>query len=198
MNHTLLNEKYRPQNLDTFVGNENVKQTISQYLSNNDIQNFIFYGPAGSGKTTLAKIIVKNLDCDYLYINASDERGIETIRNKCKICVITKGAKGSLIINKQQSIAIKSYQFGKAIDTTGALSIDSSATTASIILSEMPNLRTKSGERYQKGTSFPFLFLLSEIVSLNCPLPHSCPTGAVKTKNFFLLAMKKLDYKPTK
>ena len=45
MNHTLLNEKYRPQNLDTFVGNENVKQTISQYLSNNDIQNFIFYGP---------------------------------------------------------------------------------------------------------------------------------------------------------
>ena len=82
MNHTLLNEKYRPQNLDTFVGNENVKQTISQYLSNNDIQNFIFYGPAGSGKTTLAKIIVKNLDCDYLYINASDERGIETIRNK--------------------------------------------------------------------------------------------------------------------
>jgi DNA polymerase III delta prime subunit len=82
MNHTLLNEKYRPQNLDTFVGNENVKQTISQYLSNNDIQNFIFYGPAGSGKTTLAKIIIKNLECDYLYINASDERGIETIRNK--------------------------------------------------------------------------------------------------------------------
>ena len=70
MSNTLLNEKYRPQNLDTFVGNENVKQTISQYLSNNDIQNFIFYGPAGSGKTTLAKIIVKNLDCDYLYINA--------------------------------------------------------------------------------------------------------------------------------
>jgi len=48
MNHTLLNEKYRPQNLDTFVGNENVKQIISQYLSNNDIQNFIFYGPLGS------------------------------------------------------------------------------------------------------------------------------------------------------
>jgi replication factor C small subunit len=82
MSNILLNEKYRPQNLDTFIGNENVKQTISQYLSNDDIQNFIFYGPAGSGKTTLAKIIVKNLDCDYLYINASDERGIETIRNK--------------------------------------------------------------------------------------------------------------------
>lgn len=82
MSNILLNEKYRPQTLDTFVGNENVKSTISQYLDSNDIQNFIFYGPAGSGKTTLAKIIVKNLDCDYLYINSSDERGIETIRNK--------------------------------------------------------------------------------------------------------------------
>jgi replication factor C small subunit len=38
--------------------------------------------PTGVGKTTLAKLIVKNLDCDYLYINASDERGIETIRDK--------------------------------------------------------------------------------------------------------------------
>ena len=51
-------------------------------MDQNDIQNLIFYGPAGTGKTTLAKLIVKNLDCDYLYINASDERGIETIRDK--------------------------------------------------------------------------------------------------------------------
>jgi replication factor C small subunit len=42
----------------------------------------LFYGPAGTGKTTLAKLIVNNLDCDYLYINASDERGIDTIRDK--------------------------------------------------------------------------------------------------------------------
>ena len=51
-------------------------------LVQDDIQNSIFYGPAGTGKTTLAKLIVNNLDCDYLYINASDERGIETIRDK--------------------------------------------------------------------------------------------------------------------
>ena len=80
--HSLLVEKYRSQNLDEYVGNENIKKTIAQYLSQNDIQNLIFYGPAGTGKTTLAKLIVKNLDCDYLYINASDERGIETIRDK--------------------------------------------------------------------------------------------------------------------
>jgi len=80
--HTLLVEKYRPSTLENYVGNEHIKKTISQYLTQNDIQNFIFQGPAGTGKTTLAKIIVKNLDCEYIYINASDERGIETIRDK--------------------------------------------------------------------------------------------------------------------
>ena len=80
--HTLLVEKYRSKNLNEYVGNEHIKKTIEQYLGQNDIQNLIFYGPAGTGKTTLAKLIVNNLNCDYLYINASDERGIETIREK--------------------------------------------------------------------------------------------------------------------
>ena len=82
MEHSLLVEKYRPTVLDEYVGNEHIKKTISQYLEQNDIQNLIFYGPAGTGKTTLAKLIIKNLNCDHLYINASDERGIETIRDK--------------------------------------------------------------------------------------------------------------------
>jgi DNA polymerase III delta prime subunit len=80
--HTLLVEKYRSTKLEDYVGNENIKATISKYLSQNDIQNLIFYGPPGTGKTTLAKLIVNNLNCDHLYINASDERGIETIRDK--------------------------------------------------------------------------------------------------------------------
>jgi replication factor C small subunit len=75
-------EKYRPQDLSTFVGNETLKTTIDKFLQQNDIINMLFYGPAGCGKTTLAKLIVGNLDCDYLSINASDERGIETIRDK--------------------------------------------------------------------------------------------------------------------
>ena len=82
MENSLLVEKYRPSTLENYVGNENIKKSIAKYLDQNDIQNLIFYGPAGTGKTTLAKIIVKNLDCDHLYINASDERGIETIRDK--------------------------------------------------------------------------------------------------------------------
>ena len=80
--NSLLNEKYRPVTLDTYVGNESLKSSIAKQLEQNDIQNYLFYGPAGTGKTTLAKLCVKNLDCDHLYINASDERGIETIRDK--------------------------------------------------------------------------------------------------------------------
>jgi len=82
LENSLLVEKYRPSKLENYVGNENIKKSISKYLEQNDILNLIFYGPAGTGKTTLAKLCVQNLDCDHLYINASDERGIETIRDK--------------------------------------------------------------------------------------------------------------------
>ena len=82
ISNTLWVEKYRPDILENYVGNENLKETISKYIEQNDIQNLIFYGPAGTGKTTLAKLLVKNINCDFIYINASDERGIETIRDK--------------------------------------------------------------------------------------------------------------------
>ena len=82
INNTLWVEKHRPDILENYVGNENLKETISKYIEQNDIQNLIFYGPAGTGKTTLAKLLVKNINCDFIYINASDERGIETIRDK--------------------------------------------------------------------------------------------------------------------
>jgi len=82
--HTLWVEKYRSQTLEDYVGNEQIKTTIQKYLDQNDIQNFLFYGTAGTGKTTLAKLIINNLDCDYIYINASDENGVDTIREKVK------------------------------------------------------------------------------------------------------------------
>ena len=82
MENSLWVEKYRPNTLENYVGNDHLKGIIKRYLGENDIQNLIFYGPAGTGKTTLAKLLTKNLNCEYLYINASDERGIETIRDK--------------------------------------------------------------------------------------------------------------------
>jgi replication factor C small subunit len=82
--HTLWIEKYRSETLEQYIGNDAVKARIADCIANNDIPHFIFAGSAGTGKTTLAKLIVKNIKCDYLYINASDENGIDIIRDKVK------------------------------------------------------------------------------------------------------------------
>jgi replication factor C small subunit len=82
--HTLWIEKYRSENLDQYIGNEVIKSRITDCLAQNDIPHFIFSGTAGTGKTTLAKLIVNNIKCDYIYINASDENGIDMIREKVK------------------------------------------------------------------------------------------------------------------
>ena len=82
--HTLWIEKYRSQTLEQYIGNDAVKDRISGCIETNDIPHFIFAGTAGTGKTTLAKLIVSNIKCDYLYLNASDENGIDMIREKVK------------------------------------------------------------------------------------------------------------------
>ena len=75
-------EKYRPRYLDDFVGDNTVRTKIQEYLNTGKLQNLLLFGPAGTGKTSLAKLIVDQLGADHLYINASDERGIDTIRDK--------------------------------------------------------------------------------------------------------------------
>jgi replication factor C small subunit len=82
--HTLWIEKYRSENLDQYIGNEIIKSRIEDCITQNDIPHFIFSGTAGTGKTTLAKLIVNNIKCDYIYLNASDENGIDMIREKVK------------------------------------------------------------------------------------------------------------------
>ena len=82
--HTLWIEKYRSQTLEQYIGNDAVKDRISGCIETNDIPHFIFAGTAGTGKTTLAKLIVNNIKCDYIYLNASDENGIDMIREKVK------------------------------------------------------------------------------------------------------------------
>jgi len=82
--HTLWIEKFRSKTLDQYIGNEKLKERIQFCIENNDIPHFILSGPAGVGKTTLAKLIVNNIKCDYLYLNASDENGIDMIREKVK------------------------------------------------------------------------------------------------------------------
>jgi replication factor C small subunit len=75
-------EKYRPQSLEGFIGDNTVREKVQEYLKEGTLQNLLLFGPAGTGKTSLAKLIVKQLGADHLYINASDERGIDTIRDK--------------------------------------------------------------------------------------------------------------------
>jgi replication factor C small subunit len=84
MQHTLWTEKYRSQTLDQYIGNLELKTTIGSWIIKNDIPHLLLYGKAGTGKTTLAKLITQNIDCDMMYINASDENGIDTIRDKVK------------------------------------------------------------------------------------------------------------------
>jgi replication factor C small subunit len=75
-------EKYRPRDMSEYVGNDSLKESMNRYIGEGDVAHLLLFGPAGTGKTTLAKMLVKKIDCDYLYINASSENGVETIRQK--------------------------------------------------------------------------------------------------------------------
>ena len=96
-------EKYRPVNLDTYIGNDFIKDKVAIYLESNDVPHLLLHGLAGTGKTTLAKLIVKNIECDFMYINASDERGIDTIRTKIKGFASSVGFKPLKVIILDES-----------------------------------------------------------------------------------------------
>ena len=82
--HTLWVEKYRPDILEGYLGNDEFISNLTEWISKNDIPHLLLTGGAGTGKTTAAKLIINNINCDSLYINCSDENGIDTIRDKVK------------------------------------------------------------------------------------------------------------------
>jgi replication factor C small subunit len=96
--HSLWCERYRPTKLEDYVGNDVLKEKVKQYIKENDIPHLLLYGGAGTGKTTLAKLITKSIKCDVLYINASDDNGIDTIRVKIKNFASTVGFNGLKVI----------------------------------------------------------------------------------------------------
>jgi replication factor C small subunit len=98
VNNNLWVEKYRPTKLADYVGNEHLKSKVEGYLENGEIPHLLLYGKAGTGKTTLAKLIVKSIECDYMVINASDENNVETVRNKVKNFASSMGFKPFKII----------------------------------------------------------------------------------------------------
>ena len=98
LSHSLWVEKYRPTDLSTYIGNEHLREKVGVYLESGDVPHLLLYGRAGTGKTTLAKIITKNIDCDYLYVNASDENKIDDVRNKIKTFAASVGFKDLKVV----------------------------------------------------------------------------------------------------
>src|SRR5580704_9689666 len=81
-----LYKKYRPQSLDQIIGQLKIVQTISTMVKNNQVPHaMLFSGPSGTGKTSTARILRKELNCkddpyNYVEINAAESRGIDTVR----------------------------------------------------------------------------------------------------------------------
>jgi len=92
--NNLWTEKYRPSKLSEYVGNEEFKSKMQGYIDEGEIPSLLLYGAKpGTGKTSAAKLIANHLDCDFLYINASSENNVDTIRNKVTNFVSTIGFK---------------------------------------------------------------------------------------------------------
>jgi len=98
VNNSLWVEKYRPRKLSEYVGNEHLKEKVADYLQTGDVPHLLFFGKAGTGKTTLAKLIVNSINCDHIIINASDENNVDTVRNKVKGFASTIGFKDMKVI----------------------------------------------------------------------------------------------------
>ena len=94
-----LSEKYRPKSLDELIGQEEIAESIK---SRDHPKNYLFIGPPGCGKTTLAKILADRYNLPLIEKNASDERGIDTIREDIKRLVMTRGKKILLLDEADQ------------------------------------------------------------------------------------------------
>jgi DNA polymerase III delta prime subunit len=82
--HSLFVEKYRPQSIDECILPPRLKDFFQAQVDKGEIQNMLLIGGAGTGKTTAAKALCKELGIDVLFINASESGGIDTIRNEIR------------------------------------------------------------------------------------------------------------------
>lgn len=107
-------EKYRPSNIDELIVDEDIKSIVRGFGKDEQIPNLLFVGSPGTGKTSLAKILVHDvLKCNYLYINASDENGIDTIRSKVSNFAQTRSFDGKVkvvILDEADGITAQGQQ----------------------------------------------------------------------------------------
>ena len=83
-NQYLWVEKYRPSTIDECILPESMKKTFREFIDSGELPNFLFCGGAGVGKTTVAKALCNEVGAEYLFINGSEESGIDVLRSKIK------------------------------------------------------------------------------------------------------------------
>ena len=84
MSDYLLVEKYRPHTVEECILPDRIKSVFQEYVNTENIPNLMLTGPAGCGKTTIAKAMCEQLGLNHLFINSSEERGIDMLRTKIK------------------------------------------------------------------------------------------------------------------
>lgn len=168
--HTLWTEEFRPTTLDNYICSEEFKEKIEGWIKENDIPHLLLVATPGTGKTTLSKLLINTLDCDSLFINASDESGIETIREKVKQFASSAGFRPIKII---------------VLEEAGRISKDAQAALLNII------------EEYSRNTRFilttNYINKIIEPLQSRLELHKVLPPGKIEvykhvTKNI-------LDYK---
>jgi len=104
--HTIFVEKYRPKTLDNYICDEQIREKIQEFITNQDIPHLGFFGLQGSGKSTLAKILVNSIDCDFIYLNATENRGMDDIKEKVGSFASARGFKPLKIVILDESTHI--------------------------------------------------------------------------------------------
>jgi DNA polymerase III delta prime subunit len=109
-------EKYRPKTVEDLCISDEMRDLLESFRQKKDIPHLLFAGKPGTGKSSIAKIIVNDiLKCDYLYINSSDENGIDTVRHKIIGFSQTKSMDGNIKVVILEENDSASVEFGRAL-----------------------------------------------------------------------------------
>ena len=106
-------EQYRPQTIDECILPTDIKATFQSFVDRGEISNLLLAGPPGCGKTTVARALCEQMDADYMFINGSEESGIDTLRTKIKNFASTvslSGGKKVVILDEADYLNPQSTQ----------------------------------------------------------------------------------------